>query len=254
MVFAVPRLGLRHLSGVPLDGFRSASSSGSSNIWEPEGRVQADSTASRSEANSPAPSVSPTAKTSKTTVSAVFAVAASKADGFSRSDSSERGAFAGDQLADIASDPDFSGFLVLPTVKTAETLSSTVPLSVGRSPLRSRSLAAGDPQSEFGGGPDFSGSPDSPRPAPARVLGGRSRASRRGLIVPSPSSDGTDGWRVLSRRARRFQNEADFHSFAAARRLQKGSLHLKIANVVWQEFIRGQYDVAVFQAVVVQTL
>ena len=70
----------------------------------------------------------------------------------------------------------------------------------------------------------------------------------QGLIVPEPGINGQSGWRLLSRRARRFQNEADFHSFAAARRLQKDSLHPKIANVVWQEFIRGQYDVAVLQA------
>jgi uncharacterized protein (TIGR02391 family) len=70
----------------------------------------------------------------------------------------------------------------------------------------------------------------------------------QGLIVPEPGMNGQSGWRLLSRRARRFQNEADFHSFAAARRLQKDSLHPKIANVVWQEFIRGQYDVAVLQA------
>src|ERR1700722_2845296 len=34
----------------------------------------------------------------------------------------------------------------------------------------------------------------------------------QGLIVPSPSSDVTDGWRVLSRRARQFQNDTDFQS------------------------------------------
>jgi uncharacterized protein (TIGR02391 family) len=48
--------------------------------------------------------------------------------------------------------------------------------------------------------------------------------------------------------ARRFRSEEDFQNFVAARRLQKDVLHPKISNVVWQEFIRGQYDVAVFQA------
>jgi uncharacterized protein (TIGR02391 family) len=73
-------------------------------------------------------------------------------------------------------------------------------------------------------------------------------ARTQGLIVPSLSSDVTDGWRVLSRRARQFQGDADFERFRSARRLPKDSLHPRIANVVWQEFIRGQYDVAVFQA------
>ena len=40
----------------------------------------------------------------------------------------------------------------------------------------------------------------------------------------------------------------DFHDFVAARRLQKDVLHPEISDVVWQKFIRGQYDVAVFQA------
>lgn len=68
------------------------------------------------------------------------------------------------------------------------------------------------------------------------------------LIVPEDGINGQSGWRLLSRRARRFQSEADFQSFVAARRLQKDILHPRISNVVWQEFIRGQYDVAVFQA------
>jgi uncharacterized protein (TIGR02391 family) len=68
------------------------------------------------------------------------------------------------------------------------------------------------------------------------------------LIVPAEGLNGQNGWRFLSRTARRFRSEEDFHSFMAARRLQKDVLHPKISNVVWQEFIRGQYDVAVFQA------
>ena len=70
----------------------------------------------------------------------------------------------------------------------------------------------------------------------------------QGLIVPEHGINVQSGWRLLSRRARRFQSEADFHSFAAARRLQKEALHPKISNIVWQEFIRGQYDVAVLQS------
>jgi uncharacterized protein (TIGR02391 family) len=82
----------------------------------------------------------------------------------------------------------------------------------------------------------------------SRFNGGFRVVEAQGLIVPEHGINGQSGWRLLSRRARRFQDEADFHSFAAARRLQKDSLHPKIATVVWEEFIRGQYDVAVFQA------
>ena len=69
----------------------------------------------------------------------------------------------------------------------------------------------------------------------------------QGLIVPDPSS-GDAGFKQLSRRARAFASEPDLRNFASARRLPKEILHSKISNVVWQEFIRGQYDVAAFQA------
>jgi uncharacterized protein (TIGR02391 family) len=67
----------------------------------------------------------------------------------------------------------------------------------------------------------------------------------QGLIVPTSAGN---GWRHLSRRARKFENETDFRSFATARLLPKEMLHPKISNIVWQEFIRGQYDIAVLQA------
>lgn len=70
----------------------------------------------------------------------------------------------------------------------------------------------------------------------------------QGLIVPAEGMSGSSGWRHLSRRARRFENEADFHNFSAARRLPKEALHPRISDVVWHAFIRGEYDVAVFQA------
>ncbi|HUZ91802.1 MAG TPA: TIGR02391 family protein [Methylocella sp.] len=70
----------------------------------------------------------------------------------------------------------------------------------------------------------------------------------QGLVIPQIGINGANGWVTLSRRARKFENEADFRSFATARLLPKEMLHPKISNVVWQEFIRGQYDIAVLQA------
>lgn len=70
----------------------------------------------------------------------------------------------------------------------------------------------------------------------------------QGLLVPAPGSNGSNGFRVLSRRARKFEDEADFSRYAAARRLPRESLHPAIAATVWSAFIRGEYDVAVFQA------
>ena len=70
----------------------------------------------------------------------------------------------------------------------------------------------------------------------------------QGLIVPAEGMNGQNGWRLLSRRARKFEDEKDFTNFAVARRLPKESLHPRIAQSVWQAFMRGDFDVAVFQA------
>src|ERR1700677_1361131 len=43
----------------------------------------------------------------------------------------------------------------------------------------------------------------------------------QGLLVPTAGSLGGPDWRVLSRRARRFEDEAEFASYAVARMLPK---------------------------------
>ena len=60
------------------------------------------------------------------------------------------------------------------------------------------------------------------------------------LVVPAQGINGQNGWRHLSRRAKKFVDEIDVAAFTAARRLPKESLHPSISNPVWQEFIRGQ--------------
>jgi uncharacterized protein (TIGR02391 family) len=67
----------------------------------------------------------------------------------------------------------------------------------------------------------------------------------QGLIVPAPDSA---GWWVLSRRARRFASEAEFVQYAVARMLPKDILHPRMAGTVWMAFMRGEFDVAAFQA------
>jgi uncharacterized protein (TIGR02391 family) len=52
----------------------------------------------------------------------------------------------------------------------------------------------------------------------------------------------------LSRRARAMENETDFASFKMARLLPRELLHSQFAESVWLAFMRGEYDVAVFQA------
>jgi uncharacterized protein (TIGR02391 family) len=69
----------------------------------------------------------------------------------------------------------------------------------------------------------------------------------QGLIVHA--AEGAEhGWRVLSRRARKFEDEVEFARYAAARHLQKESLHPRISGPAWNAFMRGEYDNAVLQA------
>ena len=70
----------------------------------------------------------------------------------------------------------------------------------------------------------------------------------QGLIIPAEGINGQNGWRRLSRRARAMESENDFAGFRVARLLPKDILHPKIGNTVWLAFARGEYDVAVLQA------
>jgi uncharacterized protein (TIGR02391 family) len=70
----------------------------------------------------------------------------------------------------------------------------------------------------------------------------------QGLLVPDSGMNGSNGWRRLSRRARRIENEADFAQYATARRLPRDTLHPKLGKTVWLAFMRGEFDVAIFQA------
>jgi uncharacterized protein (TIGR02391 family) len=70
----------------------------------------------------------------------------------------------------------------------------------------------------------------------------------QGLLVPAPDINGANGWRLLSRRARKIATEAEFANYRTARLLPKEVLHPRIADRVWGAFVRGDYDGAVFQA------
>jgi len=64
----------------------------------------------------------------------------------------------------------------------------------------------------------------------------------QGLLVHTERVTGDD-W-VLSRRARKFQDETDFARYADARRLRREALHPKIKDKVWVAFMRGDFDTA----------
>jgi len=70
----------------------------------------------------------------------------------------------------------------------------------------------------------------------------------QGLLVDAPGMNGGNGFRVLSRRARTFENEAEFANYAVSRMLPREALHPRIAQTVWLAFMRSEFDVAVFQA------
>jgi uncharacterized protein (TIGR02391 family) len=70
----------------------------------------------------------------------------------------------------------------------------------------------------------------------------------QGLLITASGVNGTHGWRVLSRRAQRFQGSDDVRKFTKSRGMPKEFLHPRMADKVWSAFIRGEFDVAVFQA------
>lgn len=70
----------------------------------------------------------------------------------------------------------------------------------------------------------------------------------QGLVIPAIGINGTNGFRILSRRSRKFEDEAEFRGFAMVHNLPKTLLHPALASTVWLHFVRGEFDVAVFQA------
>lgn len=69
----------------------------------------------------------------------------------------------------------------------------------------------------------------------------------QGLTIPDPNS-GKGGFRRLSRRAKRIEDETSFSQYQSTRLLQKETLHRRMADRVWSAFLRGDFDIAVFQA------
>lgn len=69
-----------------------------------------------------------------------------------------------------------------------------------------------------------------------------------GLLIAAPGMNGQNGFRILGRRAHRIANAIDFAAYRATRMLRKDMLHPRIADRVWSAFLRGEFDVAVFQA------
>jgi uncharacterized protein (TIGR02391 family) len=70
----------------------------------------------------------------------------------------------------------------------------------------------------------------------------------QGLLVPAPGRNGANGFRVLSRRALRFETREQFVRYEVGRRIPKESLNARISGPVWNAFVRGEFDTAILLA------
>lgn len=69
------------------------------------------------------------------------------------------------------------------------------------------------------------------------------------LIVPAPGMNGANGHAMLSRRGKQLaDDDASFESYRQAAAFPKELLHPAIADAVWIELARGNFDTAVFNA------
>jgi len=70
-----------------------------------------------------------------------------------------------------------------------------------------------------------------------------------GVLVPSPGTNGNNGWMELTRRGKRLLDaQDDFAGFRQALAFPKSLLHPSIAEQVWLDIIKGDLDSAVFKA------
>lgn len=71
-------------------------------------------------------------------------------------------------------------------------------------------------------------------------------AEREGFIAPRPGEQGE--WVFITRRGRRIVSAEHLAAYQRANVLPRRFLHPSIAEKIWAPFLRGDYDIAVFQA------
>lgn len=69
-----------------------------------------------------------------------------------------------------------------------------------------------------------------------------------GLLIPAPGINGTNGFKVFSRRGQEVLDRNRFDDYRRAIGFPKSLLHPAIAERVWISLARGELDTAVFQA------
>lgn len=70
----------------------------------------------------------------------------------------------------------------------------------------------------------------------------------QGLLIPAEGQNGDNGWRQLARRAGNIATPEGLADFQAARALPRHLLHPDLAEQVWMDFLRGDFDNAVYRA------
>lgn len=70
----------------------------------------------------------------------------------------------------------------------------------------------------------------------------------QGLLIPETGSNGQNGWMLLSRRAESLLATNDFKSYARSVDFSKTLLHPAIADEVWIDLARGDFETAVFKS------
>ena len=68
------------------------------------------------------------------------------------------------------------------------------------------------------------------------------------LLLPSPGTNGKNGWRMFGRRGKELLDREKFDDFIKAAAFPKSLLHKSIADRVWVSLARGEFDTAVFYA------
>ena len=69
-----------------------------------------------------------------------------------------------------------------------------------------------------------------------------------GLVAPQPGTNGQSGFVFITRKGKRLQNAADIEAYRRASALPGEMLHPIIKDKVWNMFLRGEHDTAVFQS------
>jgi len=68
------------------------------------------------------------------------------------------------------------------------------------------------------------------------------------LIMPAPGVNGSNGWKVITRRGAAIGDDAAFERFRNAGVLPKTLLHPTLATDVWLDLARGRFSDAVFKS------